>query len=656
MPDDLVPQIPVIRRVFEGFRVPVLIEPGMEADDVIATLARRGEERGLDVFICTADKDARQLITDHIRILNLRKKQVIDAAGPGEGLGHPPRPGRRLPGADRRLGRQRPRRARDRRGFAVHVPQGVRHARQPAGERRQGQGPKKQQSLREHAETARRARQLVALRDDLPLDLDWEALQNAGPERRGPQGPLHRVRLPPVPRRAGRPPSRAGEVDDLGWPTTTSSTRPSCSGDFLAELKRQPRFCIDTETTAHRPAPRRRWSASSFCWKAGEAYYLPVRGPIHCRVLDRDEALEALRPILADPAVEKVGQNIKYDMLVLGRAGVEIDGPITDTMVLSYLLESGERNHNLDQLSQRLLGHTMIPITDLIGKGKKQGTDGPGRGGPGRRVRRRGRRRDLADRGDPGPQGRAEGLWDALRRAGAAVDLGPGRGWRQAGVKVDVPRLRAALARVRRAAGDASRTRSTGWPAARSTSTPARSSAQVLFEELKLPSSQKTPGGEQSTAQEVLEELAAKHPLPRLAPAAPPALQAQEHLSRRPAGPGPPRRRPDPRLVQPERGGDRPAQLERPEPPEHPGPHRGGPADPPGVRGPATGLAAPDGRLLADRAADPGPLLGRPGPGPGLRARITTSTRAVAARIFGVAGVGRSTRRCGGWPRRSISA
>ena len=79
MPADLVPQIPVIRRVFEGFGVPVLVVPGMEADDIIATLARRGEERGMDVFICTADKDARQLISDHVRILNLRKNAVIDA-------------------------------------------------------------------------------------------------------------------------------------------------------------------------------------------------------------------------------------------------------------------------------------------------------------------------------------------------------------------------------------------------------------------------------------------------------------------------------------------------------------------------------------------------------------------------------------------------
>ena len=96
---------------------PCLMEPEMEADDVIATLARRGDERGLDVFIVTADKDARQLIGDHVRLLNLRNKKEMDAAGPREGLGHPARPGRRLPGADRRHGRQRPGRARHRPGL-----------------------------------------------------------------------------------------------------------------------------------------------------------------------------------------------------------------------------------------------------------------------------------------------------------------------------------------------------------------------------------------------------------------------------------------------------------------------------------------------------------------------------------------------------------
>src|SRR5918997_6685213 len=81
MPHELRPQIAVIRRVFEGFNVPVLMHEGAEADDVIATLARRGAERGLDVAICTADKDARQLLTDHIHILNVRKGEVLDVAG-----------------------------------------------------------------------------------------------------------------------------------------------------------------------------------------------------------------------------------------------------------------------------------------------------------------------------------------------------------------------------------------------------------------------------------------------------------------------------------------------------------------------------------------------------------------------------------------------
>ena len=82
------------------------------------------------------------------------------------------------------------------------------------------------------------------------------------------------------------------------------------------------------------------------------------------RLLVEKATLDALRPILSNPETEKVGQNVKYDMLTLDRAGITVGGPVTDTMVLSYLLESGERNHNLDQLSQRLLDHAMMPITD----------------------------------------------------------------------------------------------------------------------------------------------------------------------------------------------------------------------------------------------------------------------------------------------------
>ena len=202
-------------------------------------------------------------------------------------------------------------------------------------------------------------------------------------------------------------------------------------------------------------------------------------------------------------------------MLVLGRAGLEIAGPVTDTMVLSYLLESGERNHNLDQLARRLLDHTMIPITDLIGKGKGQLT--MDRVDVAKVAVYAGEDADATWRIEAilAPKVREEGLWRPLRRARAAVDrrARPDGGGRHPG-------------RPRRSSTGSRRSSPSGWPRSRREiyalagrefnigSGPQL--RQVLFDELKLPSLQKTPGGEPSTAQEVLEELAPRHPLPRL--------------------------------------------------------------------------------------------------------------------------------------------
>ena len=274
----------MIRRVFEGFRVPVLIEPGMEADDIIATLARRGEERGLDVFICTADKDARQLLTDHVRILNLRKNAVIDAAALEKEWGIRPDqvvdflaltgdtvdnvPG--VPGIGE--------------GFASTFLKQFGTLENLLANVDQVKGPKKQQSLREHAETARRARRLVALRDDLALELDWETLKTTGPDVAALKALCIECGFHRFMTELGVS-EPAAAVGRPGRPTTASSTRPSCFAAFLAELGRQPRFCIDTETTDLDPL-RASLVGLSFSWKAGEAYYLPVRGPIHCKVLD----------------------------------------------------------------------------------------------------------------------------------------------------------------------------------------------------------------------------------------------------------------------------------------------------------------------------------------------------------------------------------
>jgi len=513
MPDDLVPQIPVIRRVFDGFRVPVLIEPGMEADDLIATAARRGEERGLDVVIITADKDARQLISEHVRLLNLRKNRVIDAdvlkeewgiradqvvdflALTGDSVDNVPG----VPGIGE--------------GFAASFLREFGTLDAILEQVDRVKGPKKQQSLRENAGIARRARQLVTLRDDLPLPLDWDKLRTQEPDAEALKAlctecGFHRFR-DELGTLFG--PQAAPNAD---WQATYHTVdTPESLEHFLGELGRQVRFCVDTETTGLDPL-RAELVGLSFCWKAGEAYYLPLRGPLWSKVLDPVVTLAALRPILADTAIEKIGQNVKYDMLALGRAGIELAGPVTDTMLLSYLLESGERNHNLDQLSERLLDHKMIPITDLIGKGKKQARMDQVE--VARVAQYAGEDADATWRIEQilTPRIHAEGLWTLyadLERPLIAVLAG----METAGIKVDVELLRRMGREFseRMAAIEAEVYVKAGRPFNLNSGPQLR---QVLFDELKLPSLQKTPGGEQSTAQDVLESLALHHPLPAL--------------------------------------------------------------------------------------------------------------------------------------------
>ncbi|GAC1468659.1 MAG: DNA polymerase I [Isosphaeraceae bacterium] len=510
MPDDLVPQIPVIRRVFEAFNVPVLMFEGYEADDVIATLARRGSERGLEVFICTADKDARQLLDDQVRIFNLRKQQVFDAAALKSDWGIRPDqvvdllaltgdavdnvPG--VPGIGLKTASKLLEEFETLDNLLANVPKVA--------------GAKRKENLTQFAEVARRAQQLITLHQELPLTLDWEHLKTSPADFKAfkelcIECGFHRFLDQIV---------REPEVRQSVWVATYQviDTPESLRG-FIETLAAQPRFCLDTETTSVDPL-HADVVGFSFCWKSGEAYYLPVRGPSTSTLLDKEQTLAALRPILANPLTEKVGQNVKYDLLVLKRAGLEINGPVTDTMVLSYLLESGERNHSLDQLSSRLLDHAMIPITDLIGKGKNQ---------------RRMDEIEVAKVGEYAAEDadatwriaeilinrvREEGLWrlyDELERPLIHVL----ERMEAIGIKVDLvllgrlskefeARLQTIESSIYQLAGRVFNIGS--GPQLR----------EVLFEELKLKSLQKTPGGEASTSQEVLEELAASHPLPRL--------------------------------------------------------------------------------------------------------------------------------------------
>ena len=180
MPEDMVPQIPTIRRLFEAFRVPVLVHPGAEADDVIATLTRRAVERGLDVVICTADKDARQLLNEHVRILNLRKGEFLDVEGLKLDWGVRPDqvidtlaltgdtvdnvPG--VPGIGLKT--------------AVALLQEFDTIEGIMANLDKVSGAKRKQNLKDHAETVKQGRRLITLEENLAARLDWDALKSDG--------------------------------------------------------------------------------------------------------------------------------------------------------------------------------------------------------------------------------------------------------------------------------------------------------------------------------------------------------------------------------------------------------------------------------------------------------------------------------------------
>jgi DNA polymerase-1 len=511
MPDELIAQLPVIRRVYEGFHVPILEFEGYEADDVIATLARRGAERDLEVFIATSDKDARQLLTDRIHIYNLRKKEVLDVEGLKKDWGVKPEqvvdllaltgdavdnvPG--IPGVGLKT--------------ATSLLQQFGDLESLLAGAAKVSGKKRQENLRDHAETARRAKRLIELRDDLPLELDWNALKLKPADVRELKTLCRECGFHRFIQELGDDPDQP----EIPWDYNQYviiDTKEKLNA-FVAEYAALDRFSVDTETTSVDPH-----SAGlvglSFCHAGGSGAYIPVRGPMGARTLAQSEVVESLRPILENPASEKIGQNVKFDLIVLANAGIDLAGPITDTMILSYLLESGERNHNLDDLSQRLLNHKMIPISELIGKGKHEITmdlvD----------IRKAAdyavEDADAAWRLEEILKAKVveEGLWNLYAELERPL-VGVLAAMERAGIAVDVDRLKR-LSKEFQTRLESLETDIVKHAGGEFNIASGPQLRKILFEDLKLPVRQKTPGGEPSTAQEVLEELAALHPLPRL--------------------------------------------------------------------------------------------------------------------------------------------
>ncbi len=424
-PDDLLAQEPLIYQVLEGFRIPSLVYPGFEADDVIATVATEAAERGHEVFLCTADKDCRQLLSDKIKIMNLRKGEQLDAVGLMADWGVRPEqvvdyqalvgdsvdnvPG--VPG----VGAKTATKWLQQYGTLDNL---IAHADEVGG-------PKVRDSLKAAIANGnlKMSKDLVTLRKDVPVAFDWdgwrrrdwdgqrllelfqqfdfkgyaarvratltgsgqkknaEILESIG-EAKPKKAPRGKKASAPVLPRAGAslfdqiendgevPPTPPKKDDNWKSEYHLISTEKAFAG-FLKKLQKQPRFAIDLETTSLDPHLAE-IVGIAISWQPEEAYYLAVRGPKDEEKLDPAKALAALKPILEDAKVGKVNQNIKYDLLVFRANGIELRGIVGDSMIAHYLLHAGERSHNLDDLTRNYFGHENISITELIGKGKKQ--------------------------------------------------------------------------------------------------------------------------------------------------------------------------------------------------------------------------------------------------------------------------------------------
>jgi DNA polymerase I len=426
MPDDLQLQIPLIQQLLLAMRLPVLAVQNFEADDVIATLAAKGAARGLDVSICSSDKDCRQLLTDRIKIFNLRKRQVFDRESLREDWGITPEqvidfqtlmgdsvdnvPG--VPG----IGEKTASKLLNEYGsldgliasatqeanaaeLAVAVADGKAKkgkAATKAPEKKGSLTPRLRANLLASLDKVQMSRRLVRLETDVRVPLDWdgwrirewdaerlvtlfrewgfrtfaEQVRSQSPAAGKPQQP---DLLSDLASEVERQEEANSPVKKASWPASYHLVdTPKKFEGFLKQLQQQPRFAVDLETTSLEPHDAE-LVGLAFCWKPGEAYYLAVNGPPDEKRLEVGKVLEKLRPALEDVGRAKINQNIKYDLQVLRQHGIALKGVAGDPMVADYLLHAGERGHNMETLALKHLNHQVIPITELIGKkGKNQ--------------------------------------------------------------------------------------------------------------------------------------------------------------------------------------------------------------------------------------------------------------------------------------------
>lgn len=404
MPEDLSKAIPYIFKLITGFNIPIITMDGYEADDIIGTLAKKAEIEGFQVYCMTPDKDFGQLVSENIFIYKparmgngaevqgvpeiLEKwditdvSQVIDILGLwGDAVDNIPG----IPGIGEKTAKKLIQQYQSVEGI-------IAHSHELKG--------KLKENVENFAEQGLVSKRLATIQLDVPVDLQEKELKVDEPSKELLEPLFAELEFRTLGKRIfgedfsitdNAPKAESGQMNLFSAPPQqaegstapepliasqnihntqheyTLVDSPAAMQELATTLAEQKSFAFDTETTSL-DALAAEVVGISFSYQSGRAYYVPTPA-------DRNEAqaiLNNFKTVLENPKIEKVGQNIKYDILLLSRYQIDVQGPLFDTMIAHYLIDPDTR-HNMDILAETYLGYTPVSITELIGpKGKNQ--------------------------------------------------------------------------------------------------------------------------------------------------------------------------------------------------------------------------------------------------------------------------------------------
>jgi DNA polymerase-1 len=511
MPDDLRRQVAAILEFVRLLGLPLLQVEGVEADDVIGTLAHAAEESGMDCLISTGDKDMAQLVSDRTTLVNTMTNAATDAAGVVEKFGVTAAQfidflaltgdkSDNIPGVEK-CGPKTASKWLDSYGSLDEIMA-----------RADEVGGKIGENLRAALDILPLSRELATIKSDLELDKEPLQLKREEVDEQALRDVLKRYEFNSWLQELG--------ADDTGREAVVTEYQTVMDEQtlqtWITKLEAAEVFAFDTETTSL-DSMQAELVGLSFSVKAGEAAYVPVGheyagAPVQ---LDRDRVLQLVKPLLEDPEAAKVGQHIKYDMNVLSQYGVAVRGVAFDTMLESYVFNSTGSRHDMDSLALKYLGRQTTHYEDIAGKGAKQILFSE--------VRIEDASHYAAEDADITLQ-LHQHLWPRLQKdpalAGVLSDIEIPlipvlARMEQRGVLIDGELLteqsHEMAKQIQQLEADAHEAAeqpfNLGSP---------KQLQQILFEKQGLPVIRKTPKGQPSTAEDVLQELAQEYELPSL--------------------------------------------------------------------------------------------------------------------------------------------